>query len=98
MTSYDKIRYNRLIQQVIHTRGESAINYIKIFQNDKALAISAGNTYSYVQLIHKFLEVLQKGQRYLSQIDIHKKELSREEKLFKNHYIYLTYRLNNIHK
>ena len=33
----DQIRYNGMSQQVIHKGGESAINYIKIFQNDKAL-------------------------------------------------------------
>ena len=99
MTFDDTIRYNRLIQQVIHKRGESATNYINIFQNDKALEIPVGNTYSDVQLIYKLLEILQKGWRYWSQIAIHKKELSREEKLLiKNHYIYLTYKLNNIRK
>ena len=36
----DQIRYNRLFQKVVHKEGESKINYIKIFQNAKALAIS----------------------------------------------------------
>ena len=42
----DQNIYNRLFQQVIHKGGESAINYIKIFQNAKDLAISVINSYS----------------------------------------------------
>ena len=33
----DKIRYNRMFHQVVQKGGESAINYIKQFQDDKAL-------------------------------------------------------------
>ena len=33
MTSSDKIRYDRIFQQISHKGGESAIIYIKIFQN-----------------------------------------------------------------
>ena len=44
MNFSDQIRYNRLFQQVIHKGGESAINYIKIFQNAKALEISLGHS------------------------------------------------------
>ena len=37
-TTYsDQSRYNRMFQRVVHKEGESAINYIKIFQNAKAL-------------------------------------------------------------
>ena len=46
MIFYDKSRYNRLFQQVIHKGGVLEINYIKIFHNDEALAISVGNIYS----------------------------------------------------
>ena len=33
ITLADKSRYDRIFQQVTHKGGESAINYIKIFQN-----------------------------------------------------------------
>ena len=52
----DQIRYGILFHQVIHIGGESAINSIKIFYNDKDLAISVGNSYSEVQLIRIFLD------------------------------------------
>ena len=55
MSFYDKIRYNILFQQVKQKLGESATNYIKVFQNAKALEISVGNSYSEDQLIHTFL-------------------------------------------
>ena len=37
MTFADKSRYDRTFQQVTHKGGESAINYIKRFQNEQAL-------------------------------------------------------------
>ena len=37
MTFADKSRYDRTFQQVTHKGGESAMNYIKIFQNAHAL-------------------------------------------------------------
>ena len=36
MTFADKSRYDRTFQQVTHKGGESAINYIKSFQNAQA--------------------------------------------------------------
>ena len=56
MTFADQIRYNRLCCQVIHKGGYSAIDYIKIFHNAKALEISVGNGYSGDQLMHTFLD------------------------------------------
>ena len=61
MTFVDKGKYDRLFQKVIQKGGESAINYIKIFQNDKALSISVGNTYSGYQLIHILVYSFQQG-------------------------------------
>ena len=40
MTLSEQIIYNRMFQQVFHKGGESSINYIKRFQNDKALTVS----------------------------------------------------------
>ena len=37
MTFADKSRYDRTFQQVTHKGGELAINYIKRFQNSRAL-------------------------------------------------------------
>ena len=42
MTFSDKSRYDRTFQKVTHKGGESAINYIKIFQNAQALSVSVG--------------------------------------------------------
>ena len=42
----DKSSYDRIFQHVTHKGGESAINYIKIFQNAHALSVSVGNSYS----------------------------------------------------
>ena len=51
----DQSRYNRLFNQVIHKGVESEINYVKIFQNAKALKISVGNSYYEDQSMHTFL-------------------------------------------
>ena len=42
MTFADKISYDSPFQQVSHKRGESATNYIKIFQNTQLFSVSAG--------------------------------------------------------
>ena len=55
---YDQRIYNRMFQQVVHNGGESATNYIKIFQNDKTFEISVENRYNKDQLMHTFLENL----------------------------------------
>ena len=36
--------------------GESAINYIKRFQNAQALSVLVGNSYSEDQIMHTFLD------------------------------------------
>ena len=46
MTFSDKIRYDRIFQQVTHKGGESEMNYNKRFQNTRALSVLLGNTYS----------------------------------------------------
>ena len=63
LTFYTKSRYNILFHQVIKKEGESAINYIKIFQNAKALAISVENGYFEDHFIHNFLGSFQKGRK-----------------------------------
>ena len=61
MTFADKSRYDRDFQQVTHKGGESAINYIKRFQNSHALSISVGNRYYEDQLMQKFLDNFEEG-------------------------------------
>ena len=50
-----------MFQQVVHKGGNSPINYIKIFENAKALSISVGNSYTEDQPMHTFLNNLKKG-------------------------------------
>ena len=50
----------------------SAIKYIKIFQNPKALAISVVNTYTDDKLMHTFLENFHQGGEYSDHIASHK--------------------------
>ena len=45
MTSAGKTRYDRAFQQVIQKGEESAMNYIKRFQNAQDLSVSVGNYY-----------------------------------------------------
>ena len=62
-----------------HRGGESAIKYIKRFQNAHALSVSVGNSYSEYQLMHTFLDNFHQGGKYSAQIAIHQTELRREE-------------------
>ena len=78
----DKIRSNILFQKVLHRGEVSAINYIKIFQNDNALEIYVGKNYSEDKIMHNFLENLQQGRRYSYQISIPQSEFRREEKMY----------------
>ena len=80
MTFADKSRYDRTFQQVTHKGGESAINYIKRFQNAQALSVSVGNSYFEDQIMHTFLDNFHQSGKYSAQLDSHKVELRREEK------------------
>ena len=80
MTFADKSRYDRTLQQVTHKGGESAINYIKRFQNAHALSVSVKNSYSYDQLMHTYLDNFHQGGKYSAQIESQQEELRREEK------------------
>ena len=70
-----------MFQQVVHNRGKSAINYIKIFHSAKDLGISVGNSYTEDQPMQNFLENVQKGGKFSTQIATHQAELGREEKI-----------------
>ena len=62
-----------------HKGGESAINYIKRFQNAYDLSVSVGNSYSEDQIMHTFLDNFHQGGKYPAQIASHQAELRREE-------------------
>ena len=81
MNFADKSRYDRTFQQVPHKVGESAINYIKRFQNAQAFSVSVGNSYSEDQIIHTFLDNFQQSGKYSSQLASHQEELRREESI-----------------
>ena len=65
----DKSRYDRTFQQVTHTGGESAINYIKRLHNAYVLSISVVNSYSDNQLMHTFLDNFHQGGKFSAHID-----------------------------
>ena len=79
MTFADKSRYDRTFQQVTHKVGESAMNYIKRFQNAQALSVSVGNSYSEDQIMHTFLDNFRQSGKYSAQLASHQAELRREE-------------------
>ena len=80
MTFADKSRYDRTFQQVTHKGGESAISYIKRFQNAHYLSVSVENSYSEDQLMHTFLDNFEECEKYSAQIASHQAEMRREEK------------------
>ena len=52
----DQYRYNIMIQKVMQKEEESALNYIKLIQNAKALVLSMGNSYTKNQLMLTFFK------------------------------------------
>ena len=79
MTFADKSIYDRTFQQVPYKGRESAINYIKRFQNAHALSVSVGNNYSEDQLMHTFMDNFHQDGKYSAQVASHQAELRREE-------------------
>ena len=79
LTFSEKSRYDRTFQQVTHKGGESAINYIKTFQNAQALSVSVGNSYSEDQIMHIFLDKFPQCGKYSVHIASYQEELRREE-------------------
>ena len=55
------------------------MNYIKKFQNARALSVSVGNNYSEDQLMHTFLDNFHQGGKYSVWIASNQVELRREE-------------------
>ena len=80
MTFADKSRYDRNFQQDTHKGGESAINYIKRFQNAQALSVWVGKIYSEIQIMLTFLDDFHQSGKYSAQLASHQAELRREGK------------------
>ena len=81
MTFANKSRYDRILQQVTQKGGESAMNYIKIFQNVQALSVSVVNSYSENQLMNIFFGNFHQGWKYIAHIASHQLELRIEVKI-----------------
>ena len=81
MNIAEKSTRDRTFKQVTHKGGESAMNYIKRFQNAHVLSIYVRNFYSEDQLMHIFLENFHQGGKYSAQISSHQAELRREVKI-----------------
>ena len=79
-----------MFQQVVHKGGGSEINYIKIFQNDKALKISVGNIYTGYQIMQNYLDNLHQGGNYSGHIASHQAKLIREEILIDQKLLYIS--------
>ena len=90
MNFSDKSRYGRIFQKVTHKGGESAMSYIKIFQNIQALSVSVGNSYSEDQLMHIFLDNFHQGGKYTAQISSQQAELRREGTFTDQKYLSIT--------
>ena len=65
-----------MFQKVVHKRGYSEINYIKTFQNAKALEIIVVNMYTEYQLMHNFLDNFQQVVKWREEKFIDQKSLS----------------------
>ena len=88
MTFSDKIRYDRLSQQVTHKGEESAMNYIKIPQNVLALSVSVRDNYSEDQLMHILLDNFHQVRKYTAIIASHQAGLRSEEKFPDQQYFF----------
>ena len=68
---------DRIFRQVTHKGEEYAMNYIKVFQNTKALSVFVRNSYPEDQLMHTFLYNFHRGGKYFAQIVSHQADLRR---------------------
>ena len=78
MTFYDKSRYDRLFQKVIHKEGESEMKYIKRFKNAQYLSVLVGTNYSGYQLMNILLNNSHQARKYTAQIASYQADLRRE--------------------
>ena len=67
------------------------MNYIKRFQNEQALSVSVGNTYSKDQVMQIFLDDFHQGGKYTAQITSHQAELRIDETFNDQKYLSITF-------
>ena len=67
------------------------MNYIKRFQNARALSVSVENNYSEDQLLHKFLDNFHRGGKYAARIASNQVELRREENSTDEKYLTISF-------
>ena len=65
MTFAENSRYDRIFQQVTHKGGESAMNFIKRFQNSENSIVSVENYYSEYQMMHTSPDNSHQGENIL---------------------------------
>ena len=63
------------------------MNYINIFQNEQALSVLVGNTYSEDKIMNIFMDNFHQGGKYSTQITSHKTELRIELKFTDQKYL-----------
>ena len=71
MTFADKSKCDRTFKQVTQKGRSYEINYIKIFQDSRALSVSVGSSYSEDGLMHTFMDNFHQGEKYSAQIASH---------------------------
>ena len=91
MTFAEKRRYGRPFHQVTNKIWQLSMNYIKIFQNTRALSISVGSSYSEDQLMHIFLDNFHLSGKYTAHITRHQADLRKEEKFTDQKYSSITF-------
>ena len=69
MTFIYKSIHNRLFQHLIYKGGEAATNYIKRFENDKALVIPVGNSYYFLRKFPEMWKIFCSDSKPSSKID-----------------------------
>ena len=95
MTFADKSRYDRIFQQVTHKVGDPAMNYIRTLQNAQAFSVSLGNSYSWDQRMHIFLDNFHQGGKYTAQLDSHQAGLRIEGNITDQKYLFITFLQND---
>ena len=87
MNSAEKVGMTGFFNKSNIKEGETAMNYIKRFQNAHALSVLVGNNYSEYKLMHILLDNFHQCGTYSAQIDSHQEELRREENFTDQKYL-----------
>ena len=90
MTFSDKSRYDRIFQKFTHKGWNSAMKYIKRFQNEQVLSVSVVNNYSEDQLIPIFLDDFHHSGKCTAQIANQQAEIRRGGNFTDQKYLSIT--------